>query len=167
MGDPVGDADPILNETAPALDEPLQRTHRHALRAQRRELVTMSEQQLERDLGVRSIVLGMARRESAAVLSEHVRIDRKQNEEVVLGERRDDWAAGKLQRHGNASSPEALLESTGPSLDRGRTMFDDSALETLQPGHVEADVVLAICPIEPDEGSKDHRTESHSPMRSR
>ena len=161
MGDSVGDPNPILDEAASGLDEPLQRAHRGTLGSQRLELVPMPQEQLERDLCVGGVVLGMARGERSAILREHVRVDRKQNEEVVLQKRRDDRTAGQLDCDRDRLSPEPLLERARPWLDGSRSMLEHGALETLQLSGTEADVVFAIRPIKTDEGSKLVRTFGH------
>ncbi len=61
--------------------------HRNTLRLQRREPLRMPRDQIDRELGVRRIVLRPTGRKRFPVTRQHQGIDRKKHEKVVPGER--------------------------------------------------------------------------------
>jgi hypothetical protein len=89
-GDAVGDPDALLNQGATRLDEAPERAHGHALGLEACELVGVSEQELEGELGIGGVVFGAARGEGRAVASEGLGLDGEEDEEVVLEQGRND-----------------------------------------------------------------------------
>jgi hypothetical protein len=78
------DAHVVADQTAAMVDELRQSTHCWALGVQRRQCVTMREQECKLEFGVSGVVFGMTGREGFTVLGQGPRVDGKQDEEVVL-----------------------------------------------------------------------------------
>ena len=73
----IGEAGLVVDHTPALLDQMKQRAHRHALRIERSQAVTVVHQQFKCVLGVSRIVLGPAGLECFAVLGQGRRVDRK------------------------------------------------------------------------------------------
>jgi hypothetical protein len=112
--DAVGDPDAILDQGATSLDETSKRAHGHALGLEAGELVGVSEQELQGELGVGGVVLGAASGERCAVASEGLGLDGEDDEEVVLEECGDDWTLAELDTNGDGSATKSGAELVGP-----------------------------------------------------
>jgi len=66
VGDAIGESARVLDQHTPLLHELLQHAHGSALRAQRSELLGMSQHQLKSELRVAGVVLGSADMERLA-----------------------------------------------------------------------------------------------------
>ncbi len=147
----VGDAHAVLHEVAPLYDQAAQLSHGDAVAAEWCDALGVTTEQVERELGVRGIVLGIARHEGLAVPSERARVDGEDDDEVVLQQRGDDGPVLQLDRDGDGCSAEALAQPVEPGLQRDRAMLDDAALELVASRHLEAHVVLLVGPVQTDE----------------
>lgn len=72
----------------------------------------------------------------------------------MLEQGRDDRAARELDGDRDGRSAEALAELARPGVDRGGGVLENAALPLGGAGDVEHDVVLAIGPVESDEGGE-------------
>ena len=70
----------------------------------------------------------------------------------MLEERRDDRSVGELEADGDTLAGEALAQLVGPLLDDLRAVLDDRELDGVDARDLQADVVLAIGPVDSDEG---------------
>jgi hypothetical protein len=116
-------------------------------------LITVAKEELELQLGVRGIILGLARGEGLAILGQRG-IDREQDQKVVLLQGIDEGALGKLEAHGNGPPLEALSQCTRPRLDGIGAVGQDAGLSPSGVGCLQADIVFGIGPIDADEGGE-------------
>ena len=114
-GDAIGDADAILDQGATSLDEAPERAHGDALGLEAGELVGVSEQELQSELGVGGVVLGAAGGERRAVASEGLGLDGEEDEEVVLEQGRNDRTLAELDADGDRERRRTGAELVGPS----------------------------------------------------
>src|SRR5215475_2932163 len=146
----VGDAGLVANEIAPLLDQRGQGSHWRALRFKRLQLLWVAYQQLERDLGIAGVILGAAGNECLTILSQHGWIHGKQHQELIALQRMHQRAFGHFQANGNRPT-EALIQRSGPLLDRLRAVSHYALLALLRAGTLQTEVVLLIGPIYPDQ----------------
>jgi hypothetical protein len=69
----------------------------------------------------------------------------------VLEEGRHDWAVGELETDGDAAAGEALAQLLGPVLDGLRAVLDHRELDGFGARDLQADIVLAVGPVDADE----------------
>ena len=72
----------------------------------------------------------------------------------MLEQRRDDRTLRKLQRDGDRGAAEALPQLLRPGPDGERRVLDDGPLALLTARRPQANVVLLVRPVEPDEGGE-------------
>ena len=149
---PVSDPDAVLDQVTSRLDEPPEGAHVVALTAKRRELLRMTAQQLERQRRVGRVVLGAARDEGTTVRGERARIHGEDDEELVLEQRRHDRSLGELEAHGDGATSEAFTELARPGVNDSWTVFEHGSLAIGRTRDLKADVVLAVGPVDADEG---------------
>ena len=111
----------------------------------------MAPEELEGDGCVCRIVLGAAGRERSAVLRERARVHREDHEDVVLEQGGDDGTLREFETHGDALASETITEPTSPVLDGLGAVLDDRELDGVGIRGLQADVVLAIGPVDTDE----------------
>ena len=87
-GEAVGDPHFVADHAAPVFDELGEGAHGGALRLERLQLVAMGEQQFELECGVCGVVFGPAGREGFAIPRQRQRIDREEDQKVILCARR-------------------------------------------------------------------------------
>src|SRR5688572_3978113 len=94
----------------------------------------MAEQELQRELGIRGVVFRTARGECVTVASEGRRLDRVENEEVVLEQGGDDGALAELQTDGDGGTGEALAKLFSPGAESRGPVLDGEVLALSRPG---------------------------------
>ena len=111
----------------------------------------MAQQEVESNLCVDGIILRATRGEGLAVPGKSRGIDRKQDEDVVLEKRGDDRALRELEADRDLATAEALAKALRPGLDATRLVRQNGTLQLVATGRREAQVVLAVGPIDADE----------------
>ena len=152
--DAIDGAGGVVHKHASGNDELLQRAHGAALRIERGESVSVTEQQVQSDLGIGRVVLGTAGRERLSVLGECCRVDGKDDEEVVLLKSGDDGPEGKFEANGNRLAVESQAQLCRPCVQLFRCVDEDLTFEPVLSGHFEAYVMLLVGPVEADEGGE-------------
>src|SRR5262249_54875918 len=66
----------------------------------------------------------------------------------------DDRALGEFKADGDRSPAEAFTESACPGVDDRRAVFEHRSLESGGAWNVQADVMLAVSPVDSDEGGE-------------
>jgi len=156
-GQAIGDSDAVLDQIAPGLDELPERPHVRSFAAQRLELVTVTEQQVQSDLGIGGIVLGTARGERAPVLGQCGGIDGEDDEEVVFQEGGDNRSLAELQTDRDRADGEALTKALCPFSDRQGLVIEYRRLGSVGASCRQGDIVLAVCPVDADERDEARR----------
>src|ERR1700680_4635666 len=95
--------------------------------------------------------------EGFAIFRERCRIDREQDQEIILLQRVHDRSFGELQTPPPGPALKALFQRVSPLLDGVGTMWQDGKLSLLGAGSLQTNVVLRIRPIDADKGTKDSR----------
>jgi hypothetical protein len=153
-GQAVRHAHLIADEAAAGRDELCARAPLRALGLKRLQLVTMFQEALELECGVRGIVLGAAGSESLTVPRQGKGVEREQDEEVVLAQRGDKGSFVALKAHGDGMAAEALAQGTDPGVDRFRGMVEDTGLACGGASGLEAEIMCGIGPVDPNKGRK-------------
>jgi len=82
----------------------------------------------------------------------------------VLEERGHDGAVRELEAHGDSLAGESLAQLVSPLLDGFRSVLDDRGFDGFGAGHLETDVVLAVGPVNSDEGGEPGRFFLHGDL---
>lgn len=125
-------------------DEILQRAHGDPLWVEGFELIAVAKEELELQLGVRGVILGLARGEGLAILGQRCGMGREEHQKVVLLQGIDERALGELQAHGNGLPLEALSQCTRPRLDGIGAVGQDAGLSSSGVGCLRADIVFGM-----------------------
>jgi hypothetical protein len=153
-GEAIGEAHFVANEAAPMVDEWLKGAHFGALRGEGLKCVAMGEQELDLELGVRGVVLGVAGRESFAIPRQGEWVDGKEHEAVILPQCGDDGALVEFETDGNGLLLESYAQGAHPLINGVWLVFEDTELTFLRAGCLQADSVFGISPVDADEGRK-------------
>jgi hypothetical protein len=153
-GEPIGEAHLVGHQGPALLHQSLQGAHGRALRLQCGELIAVRHQPFERQLRVGGVVLGVAEAEGFAILRQRGRMDGKQHEAGIRLQRVDQWPLAQLQAHGDGASFEALLQPQRPLRQALWTMGQHAELARVVARRLQTDVVLAIRPVDADEGGR-------------
>jgi len=133
-GEAIGQAHCVAHEAAAMFDEWLEGTHLGALGVERREFVAMPAQEVERQFGVRGVVLGVAGGEGLAVAREGKGIDGKEHEEVVLAQDGDKRALIQFEADGDRLTLEPLAQGANPWIDGFWRVLDGGVLACVRAG---------------------------------
>ena len=153
-GQAVGNALRLVHQQTSLFNETRQCTHGSALGLEGLELVAVPDEQFELILGIGGVILGMTWCEGLAIFRQRRRIDREQDQEIVLLQCVDERPLGELQAYRHGPTLKALSERASPLLDGVGTMNQDVKLSPLGVGNLQADIVLRIGPIDANERSK-------------
>jgi hypothetical protein len=153
-GEAIGEAHVVANEAAAMVDEWLEGTHVGALRGERFQFVAMGEPELEREFGVRRVVLGVAGRERFARPREGEWVNGKEHEAVILPQRGDEGALVEFETEGHGWLLESRAQGAHPRIDGVWLVFEDPELTCLRASGLLADVVFGLSPVDADEGRK-------------
>jgi hypothetical protein len=72
----------------------------------------MAKKELQGEFGVCRVVFRAAGDEGAAIPCQGRRLNRKNYKEIVLQQRRDEWALAELEAHRNRRAAKALSEES-------------------------------------------------------
>ena len=127
-GEAVGNPHFIPDHATTVCDELFEGAHGRALRIEWLQLIPMREQQFELQCGVAGIVFGPARGEGFAIPRQCQRIDREEDQKVILaqGEDQRPFVEFEAESHGLAVKPRT--QCGDPRVDRlGRVLkLEDS-----------------------------------------
>src|SRR6267143_3573347 len=84
----------------------------------------MMLQQVQQIISIRGIVFAQGQGKGRAKLSQRGRVDGIKHQKVILHQRVNQRAARLLKTNSQAPAPKALLQTEGPLLQDGRTVFD-------------------------------------------
>jgi hypothetical protein len=153
-GQAVGAPDCVAAHAAPVCDELGEGAHGGALGLERRQLVAMGQQQCEWEFGLRRVVFGPAGRQGCAIPRQRQRIDRKEDEKVLLGQGRDHGPWGKVEADGHGWAVEPRTPRGAPRINGLRGVSELQALTVCGARSLETHIMVGICPVDPTTGSK-------------
>jgi hypothetical protein len=153
-GEAIGEAHFVANEAAPMVDEWLKGAHFGALRGEGLKCVAMGEQELDLELGVRGVVLGVAGRESFAIPRQGEWVDGKEHEAVILPQCGDDGAFVEFETDGNGLLLESRAQGAHLLINGVWLVCEDTQLTCLRASCLPADMVFGISPVDADESRK-------------
>jgi hypothetical protein len=154
VGEAVGNALRLVYEQTSLFNQTRQCAHGSTLWLEGLELVAVADEKFELILGIGGVILGMTWCEGFAVFRQRCRIDREQDQEIVLLQRIDQRPLGELQAHRHGPTLEAFSERASPLINGIGTMNQDVKLSRVGIGNLQADIVLPISPIDANKGRK-------------
>ena len=118
------------------------------------ELVPMREQQCKLQCGVGGIVLGPAGGEGFAIPCQRQRIDREEDQKVILaqGEDQRPFVECEAESHGLAVKPRT--QRGDPRVDGLGRVLKLEALAFCRASRLEAPIMFGIGPVDPNKGRK-------------
>ena len=153
-GQAVGAPDFVADHAATVFDELGEGAHRGALWLERLQLVAMGQQQFELEFGIRGVVFGPARCEGFAIPRQRQRIDRKEDEKVILAQGRDHGPFGEFEADGHGLAFEPRTQRGDPRINGLRGVSELKALTFCGASGLETNIMFGICPVDPNKGSK-------------
>jgi len=161
IGHTIDEPAAIIDEGAAILHEALESAHGRTFAAQWGQTFKVALEEVDSEESIGGIILGVARGEGAAVPGQDSRVDWEDDEEVVLEQGRHDGSPRKFEADGDGATAEALLELTGPGVDGDGVVLKDDEFGLVFSGWHQADVVLAVSPVETDDGGEVGRLAWH------
>ena len=153
-GEAVGHAHCIADQAATVVDELFEGAPRRTLRLEPRQRVAMGEEQCELECGVRGGVLRSAGRKGFALPRQRQRLDREEDEKVILAPGRDQGAFGECEAEGTGLTAESRAEWGDPRVEGLRGVLALQALPFGSARHLETNIMFGICPVDPNTGCK-------------
>jgi hypothetical protein len=153
-GQAVGDPRLLIDEFPSLFQQAFERANADALWLQGFQLVAVAQKDLQRDLRIGRIGLGVAGLEGLTILRQGGGIHRKQDKEVMFLQRVDQRSAGDLETDGQRLAVKALPERSGPLINGVGAMGQHGEFTLAASGRLQADVVFRIGPVDADEGGE-------------
>ena len=153
-GQAVGEPYFVADHAATVFDELCEGAHRGALWLERLQLVAMGQQQFELEFGIRRVVFGPAGRKGFAIPRQRQRIDRKEDEKVILVQGRDNGPFGEFEADGHGLAVEPRTQRGDPRINGLRGVSELQALTFCGASSLETNIMFGICPVDPNKGSK-------------
>lgn len=126
------------------------------MRLKRGKSLRVTNQKIQSQFGIRGIILGAAGFEGLPVLGQRQRVDREEDEEVVLLKRIDDRPLGQLKSNGDGPT-KALQQGFRPFIDAPDLVGNATEFALLFTGGLKTDVVFGVRPVDANIGRKSLR----------
>jgi hypothetical protein len=104
----------------------------------------MMEEQLEQIVSILRVIFGPAGRERFTVLGQRGRVDRVEDQKVILQERVDQWTTRLLQTDRNLLSGKAGAQCGGPCIKLFWGVLEDQGLFLAGRDVNQTDIVLGV-----------------------
>jgi hypothetical protein len=153
-GQAMGNPDCVAHHTAAVFDELGAGTPRGALRLERRQRVTMGQQQCELEGGSSGVGFGPAGGEGCAIARQHQRMEGEEDAKVILAQGRDKrpLVTFEAASHGLAVAPRA--QRGDPRVNGRGRVLELQALSFGGASRLEAPIRCGISPVDPDKSRK-------------
>jgi hypothetical protein len=135
-------------------DELFEGAHGRTLRLERLQLVAMGEEPFELACGIRGVVFGLARRKGFTIPRQRQRIDREEDEKVILAQGGDQGPFGEFEANGNRLTAEPRAQRADPRLNGLGRVLKLKALTCCGASSLETHIMFGIRPVDPNKGSK-------------
>ncbi len=153
-GEAIGDPHFISDHAATVFDELFEGAHGRTLRLERLQLIAMGEEQFELEFGIRGVVFGPAGRKGFTIPRQCQRIDREEDQKVILAQGGDQGTFGEFEADGNGLTAEPRAQRSDPRLNGLGGVIELKALTFCGASSLETNIMFGICPVDPNKGSK-------------
>jgi hypothetical protein len=130
----IGQPDFVTDEALAVFDALRQGAHRGALRDKGGELVTVCAQAVDLECGIGGVIFGPARRQRFAVLGHGERMDGKEDEAIVVLQRRHNGTFIEFQAESPRLAVEPCAQGADPRVNHCRPVCETQALPTCRIG---------------------------------
>jgi hypothetical protein len=153
-GETVRKAHFLPDHAPPRCDELCEGAHGGALRMERRQLVPMRAQQCALQCGVGGIVCGPAGGEGFAIPCQRQRMDRAEDQKVILAQGADPRPFGECEAESHRVAVKPRTQRGAPRVDGLGRVLKLEALPLCGTSGLEAPIMVGIRPVEPNKGRK-------------